>query len=186
MRRHGIVAAFLLLALSAQARANTLTWQEGDPLTWYLQDVLFTDGTATGWFVYTPPTVLPSDPAYDHTVHGFGTFTPYIELTKFSTGESWLFTQDGFGGNFHEVFWRGTSTGGTTTSGFLILEFLGTVLTPGTVELDILSTSSAGKFVSGSITTIPPTSVPEPGTLMLFALGALATFRRRITRESHF
>jgi hypothetical protein len=137
---------------------------------------VFTDGTATGWFDYTAPTILPSDPEFDiHAPDATGIFLPHIEVTKFSTGENWLFTNAGSGGNFLEVVFLSSKP----TGGILHLEWrqLGPVYAPEIITLDIQTSSPAGRPVSGFLSSTAP--VPEPASILLLAPGFLTLWRLR-------
>ena len=162
--KHIVLAVLLTMTLGFATTA------EPSPLTWYLQDVRFTDAIATGSYVF------------DMTVGRFGTYSSAdIDVIENSSGTTFHYSGNGNTGSFHEVCFCANAP-----TRFLMFDFSPLPATGGIVSLDSAFSLEAlpprsRRIFSGSLTTTP---VSEPSSLSALwtGVGALPFVRRRRTR----
>lgn len=163
----GLVVGVALMASSLSVHAN--------PITYTLNNVTFVDGTfATGSFVFDATT-------HQSSAYSISTTQGIMSAFTWNKSDSGLYYGGGAGPNNFTLI---------TTDGHRVFNF--SFLTPftnagGTNIINIASTyecNNCGTFrrvTGGTVSSIAPTGVPEPGTaaLMLSAIGALGFAARR-------
>lgn len=177
------LACLVTLCLGSAATSHAA------PITWSLAGVTFDDlGTATGTFVYDADTntysninitttagSAESGAAYGQPTGGNATFIDMATSLPVVVNVTQRFTM-----NFQAAL---TNAGGTVAlAGGAESLCLAAGCGGGPTGQQFLRTVTAG-----SVTTVPPTAAPEPGTLLLLGAGAagLIARTRRVAKRDH-